>query len=66
MGSRRAVLTTARTWQDVSVEVPITKETRYVMLHLAMVQEQPNIHSGAVQFAGHFIDDVKMEVISRP
>lgn len=66
MGARGAVLTAARTWQHVSVEVPITRETRYIMLHLAMVQEQPNIHSGAVQFAGHFIDDVKMEVVSRP
>lgn len=66
MGSRRAVLTSARTWQDVSVEVPITRETRYVVLHLAMVQEQPYIHSGAVQFAGHFMDDVKLEIISRP
>lgn len=64
--SRRALLSTVGAWQDVSVEVPITRETRYVMLHLAIVQEQPIIQSGAVQFPGHFMDDVKLEVIDRP
>ena len=64
MGSRRAVLTTAQKWQEVSVEVPITPETRYVMLHLAVVQEQPILPSGAVQFSGHYMDDVKLELVS--
>jgi hypothetical protein len=63
-GSRRAVLTGTGQWQGVSVEVPITRETRYVMLHLAMVQEQPILKSGAVQFPGHFMDDVKLEIVS--
>lgn len=63
-GSRRAVLTVTGQWQDVSVEVPITRETRYVMLHLAMVQEQPIIESGSVQFPAHLMDDVKLDIIS--
>ena len=63
-GSRRAVLMGTGQWQDVSVEVPITLETRYVMLHLAMVQEQPIIESGSVQFPAHLMDDVKLDIIS--
>jgi hypothetical protein len=63
-GSRRAVLMGTGQWQDVSVEVPITRETRYVMLHLAMVQEQPIIESGSVQFPAHLMDDVKLEIVS--
>ncbi len=63
-GSRRAVLTSTLQWQDVSVEVPITRDTRYVMLHLAMVQEQPVLESGSVQFRAHFMDDVKLEIVS--
>jgi hypothetical protein len=63
-GSRRAVLMGTGQWQDVSVEVPITHETRYVMLHLAMVQEQPIIESGSVQFPAHLMDDVKLDIIS--
>jgi len=62
-GSRRAVLTGTGRWQEVSVEVPITSETRYVMLHLAMVQEHPPLKSGAVQFKAHFMDDVKLEIV---
>lgn len=65
-GSRRAVLTGTDRWQEVSVELPITRETRFVVLHLAVVQEQPTLKSGVVQFPGHFMDDVKVELITRP
>ncbi len=65
-GSRRAVLTGTGRWQEVSVELPITRETRFVVLHLAVVQEQPTLNSGVVQFSGHFMDDVKVELITRP
>jgi hypothetical protein len=65
-GSRRAVLTGAGRWQEVSVEVPISRETRFVVLHLAVVQEQPTLTSGIVQFPAHFMDDVKVELITRP
>lgn len=65
-GSRRAALKGTGRWQDVSVELPITRETRFVVLHLAVVQEQPTLKSGVVQFPGHFMDDVKMELLTRP
>ena len=65
-GSRRAMLTGAGRWQEVTVEVPITRETRFVVLHLAVVQEQPTLTSGIVQFPAHFMDDVKVELITRP
>ena len=65
-GSRRAVLTDSGRWQEVSVELPITSQTRFLVLHLAVDQEQPTITSGTVQFPGHFMDDVKVELIPRP
>ncbi len=65
-GSRRAVLTSTGRWQEVSVELPITRETRFVVLHLAMVQEEPTLKSGVVQFPSQFMDDVKVELITRP
>ena len=65
-GSRRAVLTGTGRWQEVSVELPITRETRFVVLHLAVVQEQPTLKSGVVQFPSQFMDDVKVELITRP
>jgi hypothetical protein len=36
------------------------------MLHLAVVQEQPAVPAGAVEFPGHYLDDVKVELIDRP
>ena len=65
-GLRKVALSSAQEWKQVSVEVPITPETRYVMLHLAIVQDRPTIKSGVVQFSGHFMDDVKVELITRP
>ena len=50
----------------MSVEVPITPETRFVVLHLAVVQEQPALKFGFVKFPSHFMDDVKVELITRP
>jgi hypothetical protein len=65
-GSRRLRLTGIRQWQDLSLEVPLTAQTRFVMLHLAVVQEQPAVPAGAVEFPGHYLDDVKVELIDRP
>lgn len=63
---RKESLQPTADWKDVSVEIPITTKTHYVMLHLAVVQEQPSLESGIVQFKGHFADDVRVEVIHRP
>ncbi len=65
-GLRKVALSSAQEWKQVSVEVPITPETRYVILHLAIVQDRPALESGVVQFPGHFMDDVKVELITRP
>jgi len=65
-GLRKVALPSAQEWKQVSVEVPITPETRYVMLHLAIVQDRPTLISGVVQFPSHFMDDVKVELITRP
>lgn len=61
---RKVALSSAGRWQDVSVELPITAETRYVVMHLAVVQDHPAIESGVVQFSSHYMDDVRLEVIS--
>lgn len=64
-GSRRAVLTEPGRWQEVSVELAITSQTRFLVLHLAVDQERPTLTSGTVHFSGHFMDDVKVELIPR-
>jgi hypothetical protein len=65
-GSRTLPFSTAREWRNISVEVPVTAETRCIMLHLAAFQTTPAIESGAVKFSGQYVDDVKVELITRP
>jgi hypothetical protein len=36
-----------------------------VLLHLAVIRRAPIIQSGAVHFSGHYLDDVKLELVSR-
>lgn len=52
-------------WQDVSVEIPISPKTQFVLLHLAVVRQAPTIETGAVRFSGHYLDDVRLELVSR-
>jgi hypothetical protein len=65
-GLRKVALSPAQEWQQVSVEMPITPETRYIILHLAVVQDRPALESGVVHFPGHFMDDVKVVLVTRP
>ena len=65
-GSRKLALAMAGDWQNVSVDVPVTEDTRFVLLHLAVMQKTPSIQAGVVQFPAHYVDDVKMEILSRP
>ena len=46
------------------MEIPITPRTRYVLLHLAVIQEHPVHPAGAVQFPGIYMDDVKLELVT--
>lgn len=65
-GSRKLALSASREWQELSVEVPVTPRTQFVLVHLAVIQNAPSIQAGAVQFPGQYVDDVKMELVSRP
>ena len=64
-GSRNLPLVDNRQWQNVSVEVPISPQTQFVLLHLAVIRRAPIIQAGTVHFSGHYLDDVKLELVSR-
>lgn len=64
--SRRLPLPeTPGSWREVSIEVPLTRTTRYMVLHLAVDQNQPALAEGAVRFPHHYVDDVKISVLHR-
>ena len=53
-------------WREVSIEVPLTRAARYLILHLAVQQNHPILTEGAVIFPHHYVDDVKISVLHRP
>jgi hypothetical protein len=50
-------------WQQNSVETFASPQTRYVLIHLAMVRRFPHDSPEPVQFRGHYLDDVKLEFL---
>jgi hypothetical protein len=63
-GSRMIPLTGNRTWQDLSIEIPVTQKTQFVLLHLAVTQRAPNLESGTTTFTHQFMDDVSVDLVT--
>jgi hypothetical protein len=53
-------------WQEMSVEVPVTPRTQFVLVHLAVIQNAPMLETGAVRFPSQYMDDVRVELVTRP
>lgn len=53
-------------WQESVVEVPVSPQTRYLLVHLAVLRTKPFPPAEPVLFSGHYLDDVKLELLSRP
>lgn len=64
-GARTVPLVGDRQWQEVSVDVPLSPKTRFVLLHVAATRTSPAVESGPVRFRGHYMDDVKLELVGR-
>lgn len=64
-GAHTLPLTGDRAWREVSVEVPISPKTQFVLLHVAATRTSPAVETGPVRFSGHYMDDVKLELVSR-
>jgi len=53
-------------WQEATVEVPVSPQTRFVLVHVAVLRAKPYPPAEPVQFGGHYLDDVKLELITKP
>jgi hypothetical protein len=51
-------------WKKGVVEVSVSPQTRYVLVHLAVLRKKPYRPQEKVQFGGHYVDDVKLELIT--
>lgn len=50
------------TWQRVPVLLAIPEDADFLVLNFAVVGPVPSVDSAAVEFRGHFIDDVRLEL----
>jgi hypothetical protein len=64
MGGRqlRTIDRRSGTWERVTAEVVLPPQTRYLLLHVFMVRHRPERSSTPVQFAGHYADDVTLQL----
>ena len=53
-------------WQEASAEVPVSPQTQFVLVHLAVHRRKPFPPTEPVQFGGHYVDDVKVELLTYP
>jgi len=63
-GSRMIPLIGNRAWQDLSIEIPVTQKTQFVLLHLAVTQRAPILESGTPTFTHQFMDDVSVDLVT--
>jgi hypothetical protein len=53
-------------WQEATAEVPVSSQTRFILVHLAVLRRKPYPPAEPVQFGGHYLDAVKLELLTRP
>jgi hypothetical protein len=51
-----------RGWQRVTVDASLPPEAKFVLLHVSAVRDYPKPTSEPAVFAGHFVDDVNLEL----
>lgn len=53
-------------WQEAAVEVAVSPQTRFILVHLSVMRAKPFPPVEPVQFSGHYVDDVKLELRTQP
>jgi hypothetical protein len=60
---RRLPVTRDGKWHELSVDTQVSPQTRYVLVHLAMLRRVPGPSPSHVRFAGHYLDDIKLDLL---
>lgn len=51
-------------WKAINVMMPIPPQARFALVHVAVMRAKPARSAEPVQFGSHYVDDVKLELIS--
>lgn len=62
VAARKIPMTGHGVWQGGTVEMPVSAQTRFALVHLAIQRRKPFPSSEPVHFSGHYLDDVKLEL----
>ena len=66
VAARKFPMTGDGVWQTAAVEVPVSPQTRFILVHLAVLRRKPFPPAEPVQFGAHYLDDVKLELVAKP
>ena len=51
-------------WKPINVVMPLPPQARFALIHVAVMRAKPARSTEPVQFGSHYVDDVKLELIS--
>ncbi|MGV3660561.1 MAG: hypothetical protein ACO1TE_10270 [Prosthecobacter sp.] len=51
-------------WLPINVVMPLPPQARFVLVHVAVMRSKPATSAAPVQFRRHYVDDVKLEIVS--
>ncbi len=66
VGARKFSMKGDGLWQEAVAEVPVSPQTRCVLVHLAVLRRKPFPPAAPVTFNAHYLDEVKLELLSLP
>jgi hypothetical protein len=64
IASRKLPLKGDGNWKAVNVMMPMPPQARHALVHVAVMRAKPARSAEPVVFGGHYVDDVKLELIS--
>ncbi len=51
-------------WKPINVMMPLPAQARFALVHVAVMRAKPARSAEPVQFGSHYVDDVKLELIT--
>ncbi len=63
VATRKVPLKGDGSWKSINVVMPLPPQTRFALVHVAVMRAKPARSAEPVEFGGHYVDDVKLELI---
>lgn len=64
IASRKLPLKGDGSWKAIHVLMPLPPQARHALVHVAVMRAKPARSAEPVEFGSHYVDDVKLELIS--